>query len=155
MARRRLVALRAAQAPCASLGLNLPFFKTPRVLTNAKLGPRFSSTTVARATQALFPNARLPQRPAAQRLGLGLGLLVACGQAVLSMPRAAAAMGAPVSSRAATDAYRGSLVLPACLWCSLFIFSAALHAAEIRITTLYPWQVPTMRVRKVGAKLTR
>jgi hypothetical protein len=130
-----------ALLPCASLGLNLSFFRAPCV-PSVHLRPKGATTSVAKAVRILFPSAASPQRrPAAQRLGLGLGLLVACGQAVLSVPRAAVAMGAPVSHKAVADAYRVSLVLPACLWCSLFIFSAALHAAEISITTLYPWKV--------------
>ena len=37
--------------------------------------------------------------------------------------------------------YSGSLGIPVALWVTLFILSASLHAAEISITTLYPWKV--------------
>lgn len=99
---------------------------------------------------------RLPQRRRrAQRFALAarkfaastFGLVAGLG---LALPRAARAMGVASSSPNAAgassaaggaSAYSGPLWVPACLWLSLFVFSAALHAAEIAITTLYPWKV--------------
>jgi hypothetical protein len=40
--------------------------------------------------------------------------------------------------------FNGPLWAPALLWLSMFVFSATLHAAEISITTLYPWKVRTL-----------
>lgn len=66
---------------------------------------------------------------------------------LLLLPSASFAFGVPAAPKAAAAleaAFKGSraaLLIPFCLWCTLFIFSSSLHAAEISITTLYPWKV--------------
>ena len=59
--------------------------------------------------------------------------------------------------------YTGSIWFPVALWCSLFLTSASLHAAEISITTLYPWKVkefaeeegPTSPFQQLDNDITR
>ena len=54
--------------------------------------------------------------------------------------------GGGASSTAAAAMFNGPLWVPAVLWLSMFVFSATLHAAEISITTLYPWKVRTRTI---------
>lgn len=50
-------------------------------------------------------------------------------------------MGAAMEPAVGSPLYQGPLWIPGCLWLSLFGFCSCLHAAEISITTLYPWKV--------------
>lgn len=75
-------------------------------------------------------------RRTAQSLALTVGLLVVSGST-----KAAHAMGGAMAPASGSPLYQGPLWIPACLWLSLFVFCSSLHAAEISITTLYPWKV--------------
>jgi len=104
--------------------------ETPKVQSSAS--DASSAVTVTAQRRRFSVVAR---RFALSTMGLlgGLGLLI---------PRAArAAAAAAAAPAAAPKVYSGPLWVPACLWLSLFAFSSSLHAAEISITTLYPWKV--------------
>jgi len=113
--------------------------------------------------RALSPGAG---RPGARRAGSGLGKAVVaavrgvgrCGPAwscsgarvwrrawaaavVLAASRPAHAVTAAAGEASKLPSFLSSLTAAGVLWSSLFIFSSALHAAEISITTLYPWKV--------------
>ena len=87
------------------------------------------------------PSVSLSLRSRARRGALRtLGLLSAT-MAVTG--RVAWAIGGGGAAKASNGlpTYSGSLVIPVALWVTLFLLSASLHAAEISITTLYPWKV--------------
>ena len=69
-----------------------------------------------------------------QTLGiLGVSALIGC--------RTAFGFASSATKGRTPPVYQGSLIFPISAWFALFILSASLHAAEISITTLYPWKV--------------
>lgn len=91
----------------------------------------------------------LRARGTARRFVTGLAVAIAATRILAGGAKATLASG--ISVAPAATAYRGSIILPACLWSSLFIFSASLHAAEIAITTLYPWKVQQLSIDALSA----
>ena len=75
---------------------------------------------------------------------LACTLLGLCGGILLGRPMAAMASGGGFGSAASSSLgplSRKDLVSLGSLWFCLFVALALLHAAEIAITTLYPWKV--------------
>ena len=107
----------------------------------------FQQTTTRRRLESLQLSRHLGGLRLRSRVRvLASTLLMLCGGILLGYPKIAWAGGGGFGGSSATSALaaplsRRALVSLGSLWCSLFLALALLHAAEIAITTLYPWKV--------------
>ena len=91
-----------------------------------------------RAAAALVVPQANSLRASVRRVAISAAVLLAVA---CPSHNAIASVGMGGASSTAAAMFNGPLWVPAVLWLSMFVFSATLHAAEISITTLYPWKV--------------
>mmetsp|Transcript_29694 Transcript_29694/g.66593 ORF Transcript_29694/g.66593 Transcript_29694/m.66593 type:complete len:564 (+) Transcript_29694:136-1827(+) len=111
-------------------------------LGSRRVSPAGPHRTLAEGPQPALTAVLVPAgaslRASARRCAVSLGLAALSWRALGESAFASVGAGAPA---AGAPLYAGPLWVPACMWLSLFGFSSGLHAAEISITTLYPWKV--------------